>query len=193
MSILPLLQMCLVFAKIGLMSFGGGYAMIPFIQYETVSRGWMTNESILDMIAVSQVTPGPITTNMATFVGYSNYGFWGGIFATIGVTVPPIVLILLITRYVLDKLTPKVREKVFFGLRPTISALLLITALTIPFADFFEKVDFKSFTSLVQNTDYFGIIISVMAYISIKVFKKNSIGILVLCGLSNVVFNYFTR
>jgi chromate transporter len=92
-----LLQLFFTFARIGVMTFGGGYAMIPMLEREVVEKhGWATSEEIMDYYAVGQCTPGIIAVNTATFVGYSQKGAAGGIFATLGVVFPSIVIITVI-------------------------------------------------------------------------------------------------
>ena len=84
----------ITFFKIGLFTFGGGYAMIPLIEYETVERHrWIKSEDILDIFAIAEATPGVIAINTATFVGYKVAGFWGSLLATLGVVIPSLSLI----------------------------------------------------------------------------------------------------
>ena len=79
----------ITFFKIGLFTFGGGYAMIPLIQKEAVQRyGWLTDDEVLEIIAVAESTPGPIAVNSATFTGFKTAGFWGAFLATAGVVLP---------------------------------------------------------------------------------------------------------
>ena len=82
------LRLFLTFLKIGVVTFGGGYAMIPLIKDECLTAGWLTESELLNFIAVAESTPGPIAINMATFVGSSQAGFWGSLVATIGVVLP---------------------------------------------------------------------------------------------------------
>ena len=92
----------ITFFKIGAFTFGGGYAMIPLIQRETVeNHKWISDDDILDIIAIAESTPGPIAINSATFVGYKVAGFWGSFAATLGVVLPSFIIILVIS-YVLD-------------------------------------------------------------------------------------------
>ena len=92
-----LLDLFLAFAKVGVMTFGGGYAMLPILEREIVeNKGWATHEELMDYYAVGQCTPGVIAVNTATFVGYSQGGAAGGIFATLGVVFPSIVIITVI-------------------------------------------------------------------------------------------------
>ncbi len=90
-------QLFLAFAKVGVMTFGGGYAMIPILEREIVdNHGWATNEELMDYYAVGQCTPGVIAVNTATFIGYKTAGVPGGVIATLGVVFPSVVIITLI-------------------------------------------------------------------------------------------------
>ena len=92
-----LLQLFLAFARVGVMTFGGGYAMIPILEREIVDRhGWASNEELMDYYAVGQCTPGVIAVNTATFIGYKVAGPLGGVFATLGVVFPSLVIITVI-------------------------------------------------------------------------------------------------
>ncbi len=89
-----LLDLFLTFAKVGVMTFGGGYAMLPILQREVVDRRhWSTEEELMDYFAIGQCTPGIIAINTATFVGQKNRGIWGGIFATLGMVFPSLIII----------------------------------------------------------------------------------------------------
>lgn len=89
-----LLEMFWTFAKVGVMTFGGGYAMLPILQREIVdNKGWATEEELMDYFAIGQCTPGVIAVNTATFIGQKNKGIWGGIIATLGVVFPSLIII----------------------------------------------------------------------------------------------------
>ena len=91
------LDMFLTFARIGGLTFGGGYAMLPILQREVVeSKKWATEEELMDYFAIGQCTPGIIAVNTATFIGQKNKGIWGGIIATIGVVFPSLIIISLL-------------------------------------------------------------------------------------------------
>lgn len=92
-----LLDMFLTFAKVGVMTFGGGYAMLPILQREVVNnKGWATEEELMDYFAIGQCTPGVIAVNTATFIGQKLSGFWGAVSATLGVVFPSLVIISLL-------------------------------------------------------------------------------------------------
>ena len=120
------LSLFITFFKIGAFTFGGGYAMIPLIQKEVVeSKKWITDDDILEIIAIAESTPGPIAINSATFVGYRVCGFWGSFFATTGVVLPSFVIILAIS-YILNEFQNITAiQYAFNGIRAGVLALLL--------------------------------------------------------------------
>ena len=113
------------FLKIGAFTFGGGYAMIPLIQKEVVEkRNWITNEDVLDIIAIAESTPGPIAVNSATFVGYRVCGFWGALCGTLGVVLPSFLIIAGIS-YVLQAFeSNRIVQYAFAGIRAGVLALI---------------------------------------------------------------------
>ena len=119
-------QLFLTFLKIGAFTFGGGYAMIPIIQKEIVEkRKWITDDDILEIIAIAESTPGPIAINSATFVGYRVAGFWGAFFATTGVVLPSFVIILAISFVLRQFQEIKAVQYAFNGIRAGVLALLI--------------------------------------------------------------------
>lgn len=119
-------QLFLVFLKIGAFTFGGGYAMIPIIQKEIVeNKKWITDDDILEIIAIAESTPGPIAINSATFVGYRVAGFFGAMFATLGVVLPSFVIILLISFVLREFQDIPAVQYAFDGIRAGVLALLI--------------------------------------------------------------------
>ena len=118
----------LTFMKIGLFTFGGGYAMIPIIEEEVAKkRKWISEIEILDVIAISETTPGPIAVNAATYVGYKVGGILGSIFATLGLAIPSFVIIFVISFFYKDFMKIKAIVAIFKGLKVGV-ILLLISA-----------------------------------------------------------------
>ena len=114
------------FFKIGAFTFGGGYAMIPIIQRETVEKHkWITDEDILEIIAIAESTPGPIAINAATFVGYRAAGYLGAVFATLGVVLPSFVVILVISGVLRQFQENVYIQYAFRGIRAGVLALVL--------------------------------------------------------------------
>lgn len=119
-------DMFLTFARIGGLTFGGGYAMLPMLQREVVEkRHWATEEELADYYAIGQCTPGIIAVNTATFVGYRQAGIAGGIFATLGVAFPSIVIITVIAACLMNFAELKVVQYAFEGIRVCVCVLIL--------------------------------------------------------------------
>ena len=120
------LELFLTFAKVGLFSFGGGYAMIPMIQREcSENKHWVSDRDILDVVAIAESTPGPIAINAATFIGRKVAGFGGALCATLGVVLPSFVIITLIS-YALEAFSHiTVVKYAFWGIRAGVTALIL--------------------------------------------------------------------
>ena len=120
-----LFQLFVVFAKIGAVTFGGGYAMLPILQREIVEkRGWATESELLDYYAIGQCTPGVIAVNTATFVGYQKKGVLGGIFATLGVISPSILIITFITACLQNFAEYKMVQHALSGIRVCVCVLI---------------------------------------------------------------------
>ena len=134
------LELFLTFLQIGAVCFGGGYAMIPLIRDQVVLRGWLTEGELLNMIAVSESTPGPIAVNMATFVGSSQGGVLGALVATLGVVLPSFLIILIIAALIRNLLQYQGVQAFLRGIRPCVVGLILstaVTALFVPMAGFY--------------------------------------------------------
>ena len=116
----------MVFAKIGGFTFGGGYAMLPILQREIVDkRQWSTQEELMDYFAIGQCTPGIIAVNTATFIGYKRKGVFGGIFATLGVVAPSVVIITVIAAFIRNFQHIEMVQWAFEGIRAAVVALIL--------------------------------------------------------------------
>ncbi len=127
-----LLSLYWAFIKIGLFTFGGGYAMIPLMEAEMINRyGWLTAAEFLDIVAVAEMTPGPVAVNAATFIGYRLAGVPGSLLATLGVITPSLVILLLLGRFLMAFIQDQRSERFFKGLRPAMIALILTAAFTL--------------------------------------------------------------
>ena len=119
-------QLFVTFFKIGAFTFGGGYAMIPLIQREvSEKRKWITDEEILEVVAIAESTPGPIAINSATFVGYKTCGFWGSFACTLGVILPSFLIILAISGILELVQDMKAVKYAFMGIRAGVLALII--------------------------------------------------------------------
>lgn len=128
------LQLIYSYLKIGFFGFGGGYAMLSLIQNEVVvQNAWMSNAEFADIVAVSQMTPGPIAINSATYVGYTVAGFWGAVVATISVCLPALTLMILITRFFLSLRRNRYVKGIIAGMRPVVIGMIGSAALLLIF------------------------------------------------------------
>ena len=162
------LKLFLTFFEIGMFTFGGGYAMISLIRDKALAFGWLSEEELLNMVAVSESTPGPIAVNMATFVGSTQGGIIGSLLATLGVVMPSFIIILLISAFIRNFLKYKGVQAFLKGVRPCIVALILTTAITMALSTLL------SFTTLTGgiSPDIRGIIILTLLVILALVWKK---------------------
>ena len=165
------LSLFISFLKIGLFSFGGGYGMIPLLKEEVLKNGWLTEAELLDMIGISESTPGPIAVNMATFVGASQAGILGSLIATFSVILPAFVIMLIIVsllkhfsdnKYVAAALS-SVRQ-VVIGLIISVGALLFIDLI---FGDISARAFAFDYRALI-----IAVILSAAMAVSKFVFKK---------------------
>lgn len=177
------LQLFYTFFKIGLFGFGGGYTMLSMIQGEVVTRyGWLTSQEFTDIVAISQMTPGPIGINSATYVGFTATGsVWGSIIATLAVVLPSFILMLAISKFFLKYQKHPVVEAVFSGLRPAVVGLLASAALVLMNAENFSspKEDMYSFI--------ISCLIFLIAFIGTRKYKINPILMIVVCGIAGLI------
>ena len=121
-----LFQLFTTFFKIGLFTFGGGYAMIPLIQREVIKkRGWIDEKDFLDMLVLAQSTPGPIAVNTAVFVGYKTAGTMGAIATTLGTVLPSFIVILLLALFFSEVRENRYVDAAFRAMRPAVVALIV--------------------------------------------------------------------
>lgn len=120
-----LIKLFLAFAKIGAVTFGGGYAMLPILQRDIVEKNnWVTEDELMDYFAIGQCTPGIIAVNTATFVGYKNNGILGGIAATLGVVAPSILIITIIAAFISNFSELEIVQYAFNGIRICVCVLI---------------------------------------------------------------------
>ena len=124
---MTLLELFIGFLKVGCFAFGGAYGAIPLIRDVVLSYGWLEDDMLTTMIAVSESTPGPIMVNLATYVGSSQAGFWGALIATAAVVLPSFAVILLITALLKKLLKNPYVQAILRGLKPCMIGIVLAT------------------------------------------------------------------
>ena len=134
------LDLFLGFLKVGCFAFGGAYGAIPLIRDVVMSYGWLDDEMLTYMIAVSESTPGPIMVNLATYVGSSQAGFLGAVVATLAVVLPSFLIILLVTALLKTALKNKYVQAVLRGLKPCVIGIVLATGIYMVFGNCFGAI-----------------------------------------------------
>lgn len=168
-----MLELLLTFMKIGLFTFGGGYAMISLIEDTCVEKKqWITHEEMMNVTVVAESTPGPIAINCATYVGYVRHGFWGSVAATVGVVLPSFVIIYLISMFFDNFLEITFVASAFKGIRLAVGLLILNAGLNM-----LQKMKKTPLTT--------GILLfscCAMALITLFCLNFSSISLMLLCG-----------
>lgn len=181
------------FLKIGLFTFGGGYAMIPLIKEVVLKHGWMNETQFLNMIGVSEVTPGPIAINMATYVGSTQGGILGSFLCTLGVVLPAFLIILLISILLKKFMKNKYVQSALGGIKFVAIALIASSALTL-FADVLFPYTIGENASITPNFVAIKIFILVIAgYFLLKIILKKKpgpISIIVMSAVVGLMVNY---
>lgn len=119
-------ELFFVFFKLGAFTFGGGYAMIPLIRNEVVTKkDWIGEDEFMDMLALAQSSPGPISLNTALFVGNKRLGFKGGLVSALGIIIPSFVVILVVAAFLVQFKENEIVERIFKGIRPAVVALIV--------------------------------------------------------------------
>ncbi len=170
-----LIELFLAFFKIGAFTFGGGYAMIPLIQREAVeNKKWVSDEDILDIVAIAESTPGPIAINSATFVGFKTAGVWGSFFATLGVVLPSFVIISLIAYLLSEFAHIDAVKYAFFGIRAGVLALVTKSLWTM-----FKKAPKGAVSKVIMA----------LALLLVAFFSVNALVVIVLGAVLGLVYS----
>ena len=177
------------FLKIGAFTFGGGYAMIPLIQRETIeSRHWIDDQDLLDMLAIAESTPGTIAVNSATFVGTRIAGMPGALAATAGCVLPSCILVTLLAKIYLKYRNLSLLQGVLKSLRPAVIAMIAAAGVSILVNAFWgETMASLTTTELLPNISIQAVGIFIGSLILLVRFKINPIHVMLLSGVAEVV------
>lgn len=170
------------FTKIGVFAIGGGYAAIPFLFYLQTQYNWFTLDELTNMIAVSNITPGPVGINMATYTGYKTAGFLGSIIATISIVLVPFILTIIITKLFTKFQHSENVTHIFTGLRPAACALLCYIAIKL----LIQTLSFESF----ELFDKTSLILFIILVIPFSFVKKNPILTIFLGAAGGIITGY---
>lgn len=180
------LQLFLTFLKIGAVSFGGGYGMISLIREDCLANAWLTENELLNFIAVAESTPGPIAVNMATFVGSSQGGILGALLATLGVVLPSFIIILLIASLLTKLLKYAGVKATLGGIRPAVVGMILATACTMFLSVVFQVKTWKN--AVVFDWKLLCVFFIIAAFsCAYKIWKKKAFSPILLICISGVL------
>ena len=182
------LLLFLEFFKMGALTFGGGYAMIPFIEETVLRREWMTTTELIDFIAVSESTPGAFAVNIATYIGSEVGGFFGAVLATLGLVLPPFIIILLIAKVYEKVKQNRLVQGAMLGLKSTVVGLIAATVLRVGYEIFFQR----RINAAVFLTANFYVSLGIFALALFLLLYKKMNPILIIAGSAavGVLFGY---
>jgi len=193
------LDLFLTFFKMGLFTFGGGYAMLPLIQSEVLAHGWLEVEEIVNFVAISESTPGPFAINMATFIGMNQGGIFGAAIATLGVVMPSFIVILLVAHFYEKFKNSTVMKGLMTGLRPAAVGLIGAAVITMVYTVLFGKSFGTVFTVTFDGIDFTSaafwvsiVLFITMAFLAIKK-KLNPILLIVISAAVGIAAGYIFK
>jgi chromate transporter len=167
------IQLFLTFFKVGAFGFGGGYAILSLMQEEMVhNQVWLTKGEFLDIVAIAEMTPGPIAINMGTFVGFKMAGFFGALIATFSVVLPSFIIVLFMVKLFFKYQGYNTIQDALNGIRPAVLALIASAAIILVG----EAI-----------RDIYSLIIAVLVFLLVAVKKMNPIIVLALSGLAGII------
>ena len=155
------------FFLIGALCFGGGYAVIPFIQDTVTTNGWMSTNEFLNMIAVAESTPGPVSINTATYVGFKLAGLSGAAMATFGFCLPAFIIVVALSAFLKTERGSRLLKKLMIGIKPVVVGMIFFASITIARAIFAQ--------SGVSLTGAIDLAIIIVSFVAIRKFKANPI------------------
>ncbi len=170
-----------VFFKLGLFTIGGGYAIVPLLKNELLNAGFMTLSETVDMVAISQMTPGPLAINAATFAGMRLHGLLGATVATVAVSLPCVIITIVVAKFFFAYNNNRNVQGTLAGIRPVIMSLILVSALTIG-----QETIFHDFTA---SPDWFSLVIAIAVFaVSLTVKKASPILLIIISGVFGAIF-----
>lgn len=180
------LQLFLSFLQIGALSFGGGYAAMPLIQNQVVDlHHWLTFNEFTDLVTISQMTPGPIAVNSATFVGIKIAGVPGAIAATLGCILPSCLIVTMIAYFYLKYRHMETLQDILGLLRPAVISLIAVAGLSILVTAFFGENMISLYSVKIHMVVIFGVCMYLLMYK-----KANPIAVMILAGVLNVILHF---
>ena len=178
------------FFKTGLFSIGGGLATLPFLYEMSTKTGWFTTADIADMIAVSESTPGPIGINMSTYAGFTTGGVLGGVVASIGLSVPSVIIILIIAKFLEKFRSNRFVEGAFYGLRPASIAMITAAGLNVARVALVNIPAFQASGSLGDLFIWKALILGIAIFIGQRKLKWHPVVFIAISAAVGILFKF---
>lgn len=185
---MSLIKLYFEFFKIGLFSIGGGLATLPFLQKLVDKYEWLTSSELVNMIAISESTPGAIGINTATFVGYEAAGVFGGIITTLGIITPSIIIIVIIAHYFSQFNQKPVVVGAFNGIRPAVAGLIASVGFSVLKLSVLDTEILNTSFSLIDLINVKEAVLFIIMMYLISKYKKNPITYLALSAVIGIIF-----
>ena len=184
------LTLFLEFFKVGLFSVGGGLATIPFLSELATKYNWFDQKTLMDMIAVSQSTPGAIGVNMATFAGFKASGIFGGIIATLGLVTPSVIVIIIVAHFLNKFKESRTVESIFYGLRPAVAALIAAAGYEVFKVSILAFDKFNITHKIIDIINIKSTILLIILLFAITKFKKHPIVYIAIAAVIGIIFKF---
>ncbi len=184
------LRLIFEFAKTGLFSVGGGLATLPFLYEMSDKTGWFSHADIADMIAISESTPGPIGINMATYAGFKTAGVPGGIFASLGLALPSVIIILIIAKFLKHYRNNRFVTGAFYGLRPASIAMITAAGLNVAKVAMINLPAFQTSGSVGELFLWKACVLAVLLFIAQRKLKWNPVIFIAISAVVGIVFRF---
>lgn len=186
-----LIKLFIVFIQIGTLAFGGGYAILPFIQDLVVNQhGWLSIREMTDIVTISQMTPGPIALNAATFVGTKISGIIGSIVATSAIIIPQLIIMIILAKLYFSDKEIKFMDKIIKALRPAVAGLIFIATLDMIFGSVFNGIslEISSISIVALITFAIGLFLYIKKVGMIKIIGLGALLGIVLTLIKDMIF-----
>lgn len=185
-----LIRLYFEFFKIGLFAVGGGLATLPFLYDLAANTGWFTQADVIDMVAVSESTPGPIGINMASYVGFTVNGILGSIIATLGLITPSIIIIVMVAKFLNKFQQNQNVQSIFYGLRPASTALIAAAGVGVAKISLFTVDKFNLTGKILNILNWKSIILALLLYFLIAKFNKHPVVYIAGSAIVGIIFKF---
>lgn len=184
------MSMMWTFLKIGLFTIGGGYAMIPLIAHELISKQWMTAGEVTDVIALAKMTPGPFAVNAATFAGMKILGIGGAIACTAGVLLPSLLITIIVAKFFFNFKDSKIVKGILTGVCPAVVALIASAIVTVAMLTLFRADSSSNILTAIKSVNIWSIVILVISLVLLLWKKLHPIYVIMIAGALGIIFHY---